>query len=418
MTAADPAGKKRKFLARQPILGAAGDVFAYELLFRSGLENACRIPDLDVASRSIFDTAFLAGLQKITNGRQAFLNCSRDSLLQSVVTLLPKDQIVAEILENAEPDDELVAACWRLKEAGYVLALDDFVDKPAWEPLIDLASFIKVDFRLTPPEEQQALVSRYKSRGIQMLAEKVETQEEFGEARRMGYSLFQGYYFSRPEMMSHQDLPSSKLAYLELLQASLEPEFDIEKLASKIKREASLTYRLLRYLNSALFGMRTEIRSVQHALALLGERELRKWVSVVCVAVLGEGKPDELMTLPLIRGRFCELVAPLKKMASEANDLFLLGLLSVMDAVLDQPLEMVLSELPVRSEIRNALLSKSGVYSEVLDLTISQERGDWDKLSSVASHLKMEEERIPDLYVSAVEWATALRQNMRVAPAS
>lgn len=417
MSAADSASKKKKFLARQPILGVAGDVFGYELLFRSGLENACRAPDLDVASRSIFDTAFLAGFQKLTNGRQAFLNCSRDSLLQNVISLLPNDQVVVEILENAEPDDALVTACQQLKELGYVFALDDFVDKPAWEPLVAMADFIKVDFRLTPPEEQKALVTRYCSRGIRMLAEKVETHEEFADAKRMGYSLFQGYYFSRPEMMQHHDLPSSKLAYLELLQASLEPEFDIDKLASKIKREASLTYRLLRYLNSALFGLRSEVRSVQHALTLLGERELRKWISVVCVAVLGEGKPDELMTLPLIRGRFCELLAPFKKMASEANDLFLLGLLSVMDAILDQPLETVLAELPVRHEIRDALLARGGVYREVLDLTISQERGDWDKLTTLASSLKMEEERIPDLYVSAVEWATALRQNMRLAPA-
>jgi EAL and modified HD-GYP domain-containing signal transduction protein len=247
-----------------------------------------------------------------------------------------------------------------------------------------------------------------------LLAEKVESPEEFAAGMQMGYSLFQGYFFCRPELLQHRTLPASKLAYLELLRAATASEFNIQQLASKIKHEASLTFRLLRYLNSAAFGLRAEIHSVSHALALLGERELRKWIAVVSVGVLANGKPDELMTVPLIRGRFCELLAPLAGMAAHANDLFLLGLLSVMDAVLDQPLSAILAELPVSAEIKEALQSQKGLYWRLLEIGMAHEQADWEKVSLLLSHMGIDEERVSRLYVSAVEWSTALRGAIRV----
>jgi EAL and modified HD-GYP domain-containing signal transduction protein len=311
-----------KFLARQPILDSRGDVFAYELLFRASDENSYGGANPDMATSSLLDTSFLMGFQRLTGGRRAFINCPRDFLLGNSISLFPQDQVVVEVLENVKLDGELIAACARLKRDDYLVALDDFVDAPEWAPLVELADFIKVDFRLTSPAERKKLAARYGSRGVRMIAEKVETREEFAEACRIGYSLFQGYFFCQPEVLQHQGMPSSKMAYLDLLQASVSPEFDLEVLASKIKHDPSLTFRLLRYLNSVIFGLRTEIRSVQHALTLLGQRELRKWIAVVCIAVLGDGKPDELMILPLVRGRFCELLAPSAGMATDTNDLF------------------------------------------------------------------------------------------------
>jgi c-di-GMP-related signal transduction protein len=277
---------------------------------------------------------------------------------------------------------------------------------------VALADIIKVDSRLTERKEQRAIVSRYADKKIRMLAEKVETQEEFAAGIRMGYSLFQGYFFCRPEMLRHGDLPSFKLAYLELLRAATAPEFDIQELAFKIKHEASLTFRLLRYLNSAAFGLRSEIRSVPHALSLLGERELRKWIAVVSVGVLADGKPDELMTVPLVRGRFCELLAPLAGMAEHANDLFLMGLLSVMDAILDQPLDSILADLPVRQEIKEALAAQTGLYWQLLEIAIAHERADWEKVSALMSETEMKDEQVSALYVSAVDWSTALRRRV------
>ena len=345
-----------KYLARQPILDRDREVFAYELLFRDGIQNSCQIQNLEYASTSTLDTSFLIGLEKITEGRRMFVNCPRDFLVQGYISLFPRDTVVAEILETVPPDEEVIEACQRLKQDGFLIALDDFVDDPKWAPIVALADFIKVDFRLTDRMEQRSLAARYARKGIRMLAEKVETPEEFSAGLQMGYSLFQGYFFCRPEIMQHHDLPAFKLAYLELLQAATAPEFNFEVLASKIKQEASLTFRLLRYLNSAAFGLRLEIRSIPHALSLLGERELRKWIAVVSVGVMADGKPGELMVVPLVRGRFCELLAPFAGMGDQTNDLFLLGLLSVMDAILDQPLETILAEMPVRQEIKQALL--------------------------------------------------------------
>jgi len=403
-----------KYLARQPILNRERELFAYELLFRSSMQNSCDGLDLELASTSVLDTSFLIGLEKITAGHRMFINCPREFLLRDYISLFPPSSVVVEILESIDPDREVIEACQRLKHAGYTIALDDFVDSPGWAPLVALADILKVDFRLTDPKEQNAIVSRYAGKNILMLAEKVETQEEFAAAMEMGYSLFQGYFFCRPEMMQHRTLPSFKLAYLELLQAATAPEFDIRKLASSIKHEASLTFRLLRYLNSAAFGLRSEIHSVAHALSLLGERELRKWIAVVSVGVLADGKPDELMTVPLIRGRFCELLAPLAGMPAHANDLFLMGLLSVMDAILDQPLDSILSELPVRAEIKDALQARTGLYWQLLELAIAHERADWERVSVLVSETGMKEEQVSTLYISAVDWSTALRRNVRV----
>ena len=403
-----------KFLARQPILNRVRDLYAYELLFRRSFENSCDEVDLELASTSVLDTSFLIGFEKITAGHPMFINCPRNFLLRDYVSLFPPQSIVVEILENIQPDREIIDACRHLKQAGYSLALDDFVDSPAWAPLVTLADVIKVDFRATPPAEQAAMVARYSGRNISMLAEKVETQEEFAEAMQMGYSLFQGYFFCRPEIMRHGAPPSFKLAYLDLLRSTTAPGFEIGELAWKIKHEASLTYRLLRYLNSAAFGLRSEVHSVEHALSLLGERELRKWIAVVSVGVLADGKPDELMTVPLVRGRFCELMAPLAGMAGHASDLFLMGLLSVMDAILDQPLDSILAELPVRQEIKEALQARTGLYWQLLEIAIAHERADWEKASELVSHTRMSEGRVSELYVSSIDWSTALRRSFHV----
>src|SRR5579864_953053 len=403
-----------KFIARQPILNRRREVFAYELLFRSGIQNCCQAVNLDQASASMLDTSFMIGLNKLTGGQRAFVNCPRDFLLLDYISLFPRDMVVIELLETIKPDASVVDACRKLKHDGYLLALDDFEDTPDWAPLIGIADFIKVDFRLTNRAQQQALVARYAEKGIHMLAEKVETQQEFSEAMQMGYSLFQGYFFCRPEIVQQRAIPTSKLAYLELLGAAMAPEFDVQELASKIKHEPSLTFKLLRYLNSAAFALRGEIQSIPHALSLLGEHELRKWIAVVSVGVMAGGKPDELMTVPLVRGRFCELLAPLAGMPGHANDLFLMGLLSGMDAILDQPLDSILAELPVRGEIKDALLARTGMYWQLLELATAHERADWEKVSVLASETEMNEEKVSALYVSAVDWSTALRRTVHV----
>ena len=402
-----------KFLARQPILDRRREVYGYEVLFRDGIQNSCTGMDLEHASTRAMDTSFLIGMEKITEGRRMFVNCPREFLLRGYVSMFPRHTVVVEILETVKPDPEVMESCRFLKQEGFLIALDDFVDTPDLEPLIKLADIIKVDFRLTDEEKQHELAMRYAGKGIRMLAEKVETQEEFSDALAMGYSLFQGYFFCRPEIMQHRDLPSYRLAYLELLQVATAPEIDFNEIASKIKHEPSITFRLLRYLNSAAFGLRSEIHSIPHALSLIGERDMRKWIAVVAVGVLADGKPGELLTIPLVRGRFCELLAPLAGMGHQSNDLFLMGLLSVMDAILDRSLETILAGLPVRSEIKEALLARMGLYRNLLDMAIAHETADWEKINNLAETMGIKKEQVPVLYVSALEWSSALRHGVR-----
>ena len=324
--------------------------------------------------------------------------------MHDFLTLLPRDLVVAEILESVRPDPECLAACHRLKSAGYRLALDDFVDTPDAQPFVELADFIKVDFQTTSPPELERLAREYTQREIDLIAERVETHEMFKHGVKLGYVYFQGYFFCRPQMVERRDVPRHKMNCVRILQEVNRSELDLKEIGQVIKREASLAYRLLRYLNSPAFALRADVHSIPHALSLLGESGVRKWVSLVTVAAMGDDKPGELVMLPLVRARFCELLAPLAGMRQHENDLFLMGLLSAMDAILDMPLAKVLAEVPVKAEIKDALLGKPSPFRTVYEVVMNYEAGMWEEVSRFAAQLKVNEEKVPDLYMSALEW--------------
>jgi c-di-GMP-related signal transduction protein len=394
-----------KFIARQPVFNHSRVVSGYELLFRSGPENFFSSDRPDQAAAATADNLLLIGIDRLTQGRRAFINCTREFLVREFATILPKDLVVFEILETIVPDDELIAACSRLKQAGYLLALDDFRESPEWEPLVALANFIKIDFIATPAEEQQRFARVYPRTGILLIAEKVETYEEFQRSYDWGYSYFQGYFFSRPEMIRHHDVPSYKLNFLRVLQAVNQPEMNFREVSDRIKAETSLSYRLLRYLNSPAFPLATEVHSIPYALSLLGERGVRKWVSLVAVACMGDEKPAELVALPLIRARFCELLAPHTRLKDSANDLFLLGLLSAMEAILDMGMEQILKEIAIHEDIRDALLGEKNRLREVFDLALHYEKGTWEEFEADAARLRVREDVVPGLFMQSVDWA-------------
>jgi c-di-GMP-related signal transduction protein len=398
----------QKFLARQPIFTSDRVVYGYELLFRSSLENFFSHSQVDVAVASTADNFFLFGVDHLTQGRRAFINCTRDFLVRDYSMLLPKDRVVIEILETIRPDEEVVEACRRLKTAGYVIALDDFRDSPEWQPLVALADFVKVDVLATTPEEQRRLAKKFSRTNTRLLAEKVETHEVFARTRDLGYTYFQGYFFSRPQMLTRHDVPAYKLNYLRVLQAVSRSAIDLDEVAERIKAEASLSYRLLRYLNSPAFYLVSDVRSIPHALKLLGERGIRKWISVVAIACMGEDKPQELIVLPLIRARFCELLASLGRLAESSNDLFLLGLLSSIDAILDMTMEDVLKEIAIHGEIRDALLGGDNSLRNILDLAMMYETGSWDRLDLETVRLGIAEESIPEMFIQAVDWSSEI----------
>jgi c-di-GMP-related signal transduction protein len=395
----------QRFLARQPIFNSARVVYGYELFFRSGPDNRYDALQADRASASTVDSILLFGIERLTPGSRAFLNCTRDFLIRDFATVLPKDRVVLEILETVPMDDEVHDACRRLKQAGYLLALDDFQERPDWKPLVAMADFIKVDLLATSPADQLRLAQTYLPRNIRMVAEKVETYNDFHRTRRWGYAYFQGYFFSRPEMLTRNDIPPNQMNHLRVLQAVNRAPMDVAEVSERIKAEASLSFRLLRYLNSATFPLVVEVHSIPHALALPGERGTRKWVSLIAVTCMASGKPAELAALPLIRAQFCELLAPCAQLADSANDLFLLGLLSAMDAILDMRMPDVLKEITIHEEIRDALMGKANKLREIFEFALNYERGHWDEIGPSAARLGIREDAIPALYVAAVEWA-------------
>ena len=342
-----------RYVARQPIFDRAEKVFGYELLFRDGLQNAFS-GDTDEASRATLDRSLLMGLDVLCDGRRAFVNCTRDTLINGLVMLLPSATTVVEILEDVPPDAEVIAACQNLKQEGYLIALDDYVADDPRESLTEIADIIKVEMPRTTEEQQAALIKRYGPWRCRMLAEKIETQRDFVRAREQGFVYFQGFFFRRPELLNTRDMPANRLNYLRMLQEVGRPEVDVIGLEKVIKSEASVCYRLLRYLNSAVFGLKSEIHSVRHALSMLGEREVRRWVRLVAAVGAGQEKTSDLVLSALVRGRFGELLQP--HVPHGESDLFLLGLLSLIDAMLEMPMAEVLEKIPLDHETKAVLL--------------------------------------------------------------
>ncbi|HZZ17523.1 MAG TPA: HDOD domain-containing protein [Candidatus Sulfotelmatobacter sp.] len=393
----------KRFVARQPILTADEKVFGYELLFRDGIENFFSVTDADAASRSALNTSMLIGLDVLCDGRRAFVNCTREVLLNDYVTLFPSSQTVVEVLETVPADNEVLEACRRLKEAGYTIALDDFAVNDPRESLTDLADIIKVDLRATAAAEAAAMVKRYGPGRCRMLAEKVETREEFSGAQKDGFLYFQGYFFRRPEILTAHEIPANQVNYLRMLTAVSRPELDVREIENLVKSEASLCYRLLCYLNSAVFGFASEIHTVRHALAILGEREVRRWIRLVATLGAGQGKSSDLVLAALVRARFCELLSP--KIKSVDSDLFLMGMLSLMDTILEIPMRQVLDKVAVDRECKTVLLGESSGLQPFYQLMLAQESGDWKAASSLALQLGLREGEVANLYWDAMQWA-------------
>lgn len=392
-----------RFVARQPILNREQQVFGYELLFRDGIENFFRGSDLEAAARHTLDSTLLMGFDVLCDGQRAFINCTRELLLKDGITLLPSSQTVVEVLESVEPDDLVIAACERLKIAGYSIALDDYVASDRREPMVPLADIIKVDFERTTPRERAALVKRHGGLRCRMLAEKVETQEQFHAAQEAGFVYFQGYFFRRPEVMKTREIPANRVNYLRLLEAVSRPDMDIREVEGLIKQEASVLYRLLRYLNSPMFAFSNEIHSVRHALTILGERETRRWIRLVALISAGMLRSTDLVLSALVRARFCELLSPRAPRAE--SDLFLVGLVSLMDAILEVPMAEVLEKIPLDQHTKATLLGGDGPLRPVYQLMLAQEAGHWAQAKEYAHQLHISESETGELWWEAMKWA-------------
>jgi EAL and modified HD-GYP domain-containing signal transduction protein len=394
------------FIARQPIFDRRDAVFGYELLFRNGPTNAFPDIDADLASgRNLEQSMMSFGLETLTQGRLAFVNLTHRLLVEELYTLLPPARSVLEVLETVEPDAALIDACRRAKDRGYRLALDDFVYRPDYEPLLELADLVKIDWRQDEGRRRTAL-ERARSHGAKLVAEKVETRSERASAEALGFGYFQGYYFCRPEVIRGRVPSPSRANLVRLIREASAADLAFERVEPLIRQEIGFSVRLLRYLNSAGFGWRYEVSTIEQALRLLGTGGVRKWISAVATVALAEGKPTHLVVMALVRARMAEIMADAVGLSDD--DLFLAGLFSLLDAVLDQPLEELLASMAVSAELAQGLLRRNPPVGPVLNLVVSQERGDWDAMARWAAGVGVQPELVQRAYCDAAGWAGTL----------
>ncbi len=394
------------FIARQPIFDREKHLFAYELLFRDGLSNYFPEIDGDTATSKVLSSSFLAiGIDSITGGKRAFINFTQNLLMSEIPFMFPRESTVVEILEDVRPDPEVMENCRKLSSGGYYLALDDFFFNAGMSALVELVNIIKIDFRTTPVDDIKKMVVSKELAGIKLLAEKIETNEEFKVALDMGFDYFQGYFFSVPEIIKGKELSGSALQLLNLIIEINKPTVNLEKLEKIIEHDISITYKLLRYVNSASIKRRTEISSIRKAVMIIGIDELKRLVSLISLSKVAVDKPDELIKGSCIKARFCEKLGQESTCSIKYNELFLIGLFAHVDAILDQPMKEIMDKIPISKTISDALINGEGEAVKYLRLAECYERGEWDNVKEYAGQTCVAEGVIPGIYVEACKWA-------------
>jgi len=393
--------------ARQPILDSEQNLFAYELLFRDGITNA--FPDIDgdeATSKIIAGSQFDFSLTDLTGNKPAFINFTYETLSKKYPSLVPNTDIVIEILETERPGKRLLHEVKELHAAGYTIALDDYVHESVWRHFYPFIKIIKVDFLATTVEQREVIIAAVKDYShIKLLAEKIETHEEFEHAKAQGFTYFQGYFFARPQLMEAKSLTPAQFSLAELLYETSKPDLDLPKIISVFELDVNLAYKLLRYSNSAVFRRRTEISSIKQALVTLGKKELQKFLSVLFSAQLTSDKPPELMAMSLTRARFSEGLAIESTKVDESSVAFLTGMLSLIDVILGEEMADAMEKLPLSPEIKSALISGEGALAHVLDVARAYEISNWETVEAELEQLAIDESKVPSIYQEAVQWS-------------
>jgi EAL and modified HD-GYP domain-containing signal transduction protein len=403
-----PAGELRS-VARQPILDLHSRVHGYELLFWNGRKPLAGA-DSDLATRTMLDNTVIFGLEELAHGLPAFVNCTADSLTEEWVKVLPPRMTVLELPAGAEPTPGLLAACRKLKASGFRLALADFNGEPESRSLADLADYVKVDFVKADAAARHNLLRWLEGSAACAVAQNVETQEQYGQACKEGFELFQGYYFCRPEPLKSHKIPGNRLVHLEILEDLQNDPVDLQRMSQLVMCDASLTYRLLRLVNSPICAMRQEVTSIQSALMLVGESTFRRIAILAIASDFNTDQPTEILRMAFERGRFCELAANLCGLVP--SEQYIVGMVSLFPAMLRILMEDLVRLLPLREKARDALLGRETLESVLLHWIVCQEYGDWEACDEIIRANGMRPDQIMRCHAEAVAWADgALKSN-------
>lgn len=394
-------------VARQPIFDRHSNVYAYELLFRSGSENAANFADGNSASSQVINNAFIeVGLQTITSGKPAFLNLTEDFVLGKIPLPLPSEFLVIEVLEDIEASEEVVESLREFSNQGYTIALDDYLlgdDKLAFFDVVDI---VKVDVMECDKEQLEKRVKEMKGRGLKLLAEKVETYEEYELYREMGFDFFQGYYFSKPKIFNQQSIKPNRLAVLRLLSMLQDKDCQFAELEKIICQDVSMSYKVLRIVNSALYSIQREITSIRQAIVALGLNTIKEWLLIIVFTDIKD-KPEELLKVSLQRARMMHSLAEIANLDVDAC--FTAGLFSSIDALMDAPMDEIVKQLPLSNEIVSALLVRDGKIGKLLQVVVDFEQGKF----GAGAEERLSSKDFQHCYLESIAWSNELISNIK-----
>ncbi len=401
------------FIARQPILDREKDVFAYELYFRDGKNNCFPNVERDEQTSKLIAKKYQTlGLDDISCNKKSFINFQSETLLKGLPSNLNPDNIVIELIAEQHNEGGLLDICKHVKTMGYKLALDDHRLQPDWRDYLPYVDLLKVNSEQHDLDLLSKNVHRYIDANIQLIADNVQSQQQFSIFRDMGFDYFQGYFFARPESLTHEDLPTSKLTLVELMGASSSELFDIESINNVIEHDVGLSYMLLRFINNPTINKRYKITSLRHALNYMGEVEIKKFIALLALANLSDDKPSELLHLSLVRAKFCDLVGAEKNIGSNPPTAFLVGLFSLLDALLDQKMDYLLEKIPLVDEVKEALCGGQNDLTMLLVLVRAFESGNWLKVIRIAKVLEIDQKVLHSLFNQAILWGNGVRQSV------
>lgn len=403
---------KKYLIGRQPILDRHEQVFAYELLFRTAAtKNTADVNNASHATASvILNTLSYFGTKQILGSHLGFINFEGEILMSDSLELLPRDTIVLELLETLEVTPELVERCQHLKEAGFILALDDHVYDPIYEDLYQIIDIIKVDLMVTPVDTLAPVVAHYRKFPLKLLAEKVETREEFRQCVELGFDYFQGYYFAKPSIMEKRKINEGGAALLKLMR-QLSDDVEIDEIEKTFRQSPGLTYKLLLLVNSVAFASLQKIQSVRHAITMLGRSQMKRWVQLTLFAADSDDvTSNPLLDMAAVRAGLMEEIActcpALRNIHDAPEQAFMTGILSLLEVLYDIPMQQVANELNLSEEVQLALLERGGIYGTLLSLAQALEQFDFEAATPLMEQLAIDHATVTEAQLKAFSWQT------------
>lgn len=393
------------FIARQPIFDRRLAVYGYELLYRCDTRNVFTgIDDDQATAELIYNSILVMGLNDLTDGARAFINFSKDLICSEVPYLLPAGSVVIEVLERDEATQETIDACKKLRAQGYIIALDDFIFDTNNSPLIEQSDIIKIEFPSVSTDVQRQLIHKYSPK-IKFLAEKVETREEYAVAAGLGYDFYQGYFFSKPAIIQSKEISSIDSNLYRVIEELNKPEPSFRAISEIIERDLGLSFKLLKLVNSVYYGARSQIKTIPHALAFIGTKELYHWFSLMMLKDIQNVENEEIIKLSLIRGKLMELLACELRDQENKTSYFFTGMFSFIDTLLNKPMKQIVIDFPFSDAVKQALLGADNEYRRLLECVIASESPDWKSPESQYPINKIGISRFMELYLSSLRWA-------------